>query len=32
MTKYQLQKLIFSKSVLCVGLDTDLNKIPETLE
>ena len=32
MTKYQLQKLIFSKkSVLCVGLDTDLNKIPVTL-
>ena len=32
MTKYELQKLIFSKqSVLCVGLDTDLYKLPETL-
>lgn len=29
MTKQELQKLIFSKqSVLCVGLDTDINKLP----
>jgi orotidine-5'-phosphate decarboxylase len=32
MTKKELQKLIFSKkSVLCVGLDTDLSKIPPSL-
>ena len=32
MTKKELQSLIFTKkSVLCIGLDADVNKIPHSL-